>query len=230
MPVTLFKGISGGDREKTLEKLICYSLPAQDLVLMAILSIMMANFGFLLENIAIIIGSMLIAPIIYPILSLGMALVMLDFKLFLRSLSTLLIFAILGVAVSLAVTYIFQNHPIDFSEGLISQIQPSGIYIAVAFVAGLAASFSLVKPELNEMFPGVAIAVTLIPPLAVIGLALAKGEWLIVRHAAELFGTNAAGIVVASIIIFSFMRFRVKKKVAKKVLQQEEKELANGEK
>ncbi|MBU1149046.1 DUF389 domain-containing protein [Patescibacteria group bacterium] len=228
MPLTLFNTISGRDKDKSLTKLISYSLPDQDLILMAILSIIMANLGFLLNNMAVLIGSMLIAPIIYPIMSCGMSFVVLDIKLFIRSLGTISIFAILGITASLLVTFLFSSYPVDFTNDLIAHMQPSWLYFAVAFVAGLAASFALVKPELNEMFPGIAVAVALIPPLAVIGIGLAENESVIVTDAVHLFLSNAGGIILASLIIFTFMRFRLKKRVAKKVLAQEEKELENG--
>ena len=165
MPLTLFKTISGRDKNKSLEKLISYSLPDQDLILMAILSIIMATLAFLLDNMAVLIGSMLIAPIIYPIMSCGMSFAVLDVKLFLRSLGTISIFAILGITSAILVTILFSSYRVDFSSDLISHMQPSWLYFAVAIVAGLAASFALVKPELNEMFPGIAVSVALIPPL-----------------------------------------------------------------
>ena len=72
----------------------------------------------------------------------------------------------------------------------------------VAAIAGFAAAFAMTKSTLNEMLPGVAIAVALVPPLAVAGIGLAHFDWTIFANAFLLFLTNVIGIVLFAVVVF----------------------------
>lgn len=79
--------------------------------------------------------------------------------------------------------------------------------------------------------PGVAISVALIPPLAVVGIGLARGEWFIISSALMLFLLNIGGIIFASIVVFSTMNFYIRRKVAQiSIAKDEEAILAAKEK
>jgi len=227
MRITLFNNITSKEKEGTIETLISRSVPSQIFFLMIVLSISMAVFGLLLDSNAVIIGSMLIAPILYPILSCSMGIIMSDYKLLIHSLTTLSKAIILAVLVSALVTLFFSSRESILTKEIIARIQPSLLYSAIAFVAGLAASFSLVKPELNETLPGVAISVALIPPLAVIGIGVARLDWSIINNATVLFLVNCMGVIFANMVVFSLMNFYVKKEVAQKALEEGEKQIRN---
>lgn len=87
-------------------------------------------------------------------------------------------------------------------------------YAAISIIAGLAASFALINPKLNESLPGIAISVALIPPLAVMGIGLAYWDWQVLSRSFVLFLVNIGGIIFASMLVFSLMNFYVKRKVA----------------
>jgi len=210
------------DKVKAIEELIDNSSPRNDFFLMISLSIIMATLGIIIDNIIIIIGSMLIAPLLYPILSMSLGIVILDFKCILRSLLTILKSIALAISLSLIVTFIFFNQCQDLNilKFINSQIYLE--YFIIAFVSGLAASIALLRPNVNESIPGVAISVALIPPLSILGIGLAKLNPLIIRPALIIFLINVSGITLASIIVFLSMHlFRHKKKVIKAVAKDE---------
>ncbi|MFC1623499.1 DUF389 domain-containing protein [Patescibacteria group bacterium] len=195
---------------------------------MMALSVLTAVFGILLESTAVIIGSMLIAPLLSPILSLSLGITIADSSLISRSFTTILKSVGLGAGVAAVAGLVFGGGKIP-SELIISP-EPSLLYAGVAIVAGFAASFALVKPKLNETLPGVAIAVALIPPVALIGIGIAKWSWTMITDSLLLFGLNAAGIIFAGMITFSLMNFYTKKKVVEKIVVKEEKKLEKEEK
>ena len=217
MTLVLFNNLTEKDKSGAIENLITESTPRQDFFLMVILSVLMATFGLLINNTAVIIGSMLIAPILYPILGLSLGVVMADFKLISRSFYTLLKSITFGIAAAALVALFFaQGYEMYF-------VEPSLIYVMIAIIAGLAASFALIKPQLSETLPGVAISVTLIPPLASTGIGIAKFDWNIISGSFVLFLINAIGIIFASMIVFSLMHLYIKRVEARKVIKEEEK-------
>ena len=93
MVLVLFNNLTENDKSVAVEHLIKSSTPSQDFFLMIILSVLTATFGLLLNNVAVIIGSMLIAPMLYPFLSLSLGVTMSDAGLISRSFYTAALWA-----------------------------------------------------------------------------------------------------------------------------------------
>jgi uncharacterized hydrophobic protein (TIGR00271 family) len=149
-----------------------------------------------------------------------------DFKLISRSSYTLIKYVAFGVFASALVTMFFSASPeVSASQDLLMNIKPSLIYAIIAVVAGIAASFSLVNPRLNDMLPGVAISVALIPPLAATGIGIARFNWSIISNSFVLFVVNFVGIISASMMVFSLMNLYVKRKVAQLEIIKEDKSI-----
>jgi len=225
MKSILFANLTEGNKSDAVEHLITDSSPRAHFFLMVTLSILMATFGLLIDNIAVVIGSMLIAPILYPVLSLALGLVMLDPKLIGRSLYTLLRSIFLAIAAAVLVTFIFFGRENGVGEAVLERTVPTVIDFAIAVVAGFAVSFALVKPSLSETLPGIAISVSLIPPLAVTGIGIALFDWHIISQSFLLFLINTAGILLASAAVFFFMNLSVKKRLAESVIKKEDKKI-----
>jgi len=225
MPITLFSNLEEKDKTAAVKELINDSSPRQDFFLMIILSILMATFGLLINNITVIIGSMLIAPMLYPIMSLALGVVISDGKLLSRSLVTILKSVIFGLLAAILVTLFADPLTSFHSQDIINNTRPSLAYAAIAIIAGLAAAFALIKPHMNESMPGIAISVALIPPLAVTGIGLARWNREIISNGATLFLINIVGIAFAGIIIFSLMNLYVKKNIAQNAIKKDEKEI-----
>jgi len=213
--------LSDADKEKAIQSLIANSSPRQDFFLMMSLSIVMATFGLLINSGAIIIGSMLIAPLLYPLLSLSLGIVITDPKLILRSIYTIIKASAIAVVIAAIVTLLFTPNYKPTVE-IIARTHPTLEYLLIAIVAGLAASFSLIKPELNERFAGVAISVALIPPLAVNGIGIAWVNWEVLRQSLLLYIINVIGVVFSSLVVFSLMNLHRQRKVTQKAVKKEE--------
>lgn len=233
MATTLFRAMTEQDKTVAVKRLIEESTPHDDFFLLAILSILMAVFGLLLNSPAVIIGSMLIAPLLSPILGISLGIVMADTRLIFRSLLTLSKAIAWSIPFAAIATLLFASQAglsPELNPEIISRTEPSILYLAVAVVAGMAASFALIKPNLNASLPGVAISVALIPPLAVTGIGLARFDWAMMTDSFILFLINAVSIIFASMVVFSLMNLYVKRSVAEKQIDKEDKKLEDEKK
>jgi uncharacterized hydrophobic protein (TIGR00271 family) len=225
MALVLFNNLTSKDKNDAVERLISAGSPRQDYFLMIVLSVLTATFGLHLNNPAIIIGSMLIAPMLYPLLSLSLGITMSDYKLISRSTFTLAKSMAFGIGSAIVATWLFSSQFEVITPEILSRAEPSLTIVMVAIIAGLAGSFALVKPQLNETLPGIAISVALIPPLAVIGIGIAQFNWSLVHGSLLLFIVNTIGVIFASMITFSLMNFYVKREKAQEVIKKEDKKI-----
>src|SRR5690606_25996538 len=108
------------------------------------------------------------------------------------------------------------------NEEIISRTQPSLLYLLVAIVAGLAASFALARPDWNESIPGIAISVALIPPLATVGIGIAQLNLAIAVGAFVMLLINFVGISAAGVVSFSLMKLYQKRHIAQRTIEKEE--------
>ncbi|MFT5280912.1 MAG: putative hydrophobic protein (TIGR00271 family) [Flavobacteriaceae bacterium] len=217
---TLFHSVTKEDKKTAIEKLVSDSTPSSDFFAMMICSVLIATLGLLTDSVAIVIGSMLIAPLLYPVLSIGMGIVMADHALIVRSVKTLLKASVFAIVAGALLTLLFSNFYLGVTGELQARTLASLPSIAIAIIAGFAASLAFVKPKLNEMLPGVAIAIALVPPLATIGVGLARLNFSLVTGALLLFVVNVVGIVLASMVVFSLMNFYPEKKETDKIIKE----------
>jgi len=226
--ISHFRAVEEDDKAKAIKKLISDSTPSFDFFLMATLAILMATFGMLLDSPAVVIGSMLIAPILHPILSLSLGISLSNYKIIGRSFYTLVKSIIIGVGSAIVATLFFSNGEYVTGE-IISRTEPDLLFFAVAVVSGIAVSYALVKPNLSETLPGIAVSVALIPPLSVVGIGIAKVNWEVVAGASVLFLINVIGIVFASMVSFSLMNVSGKHKIAQGAIKIEDQKMKKEE-
>lgn len=218
--------VNESDKSAAVKQLITQSTPDFDFFFLIVLSVLMATFGLLTDSVSIVIGSMLIAPILSPILSISLGLVMSDGKLLFRSLYTVLKASLLGIVSAMLVTFLFKGViGSALSSEILARTEPSLIYFLVAVISGFAVSYTLVKPGLSATLPGIAVAVALIPPLAVIGIGIATLEGAVVSGSLMLYIINVIGIVFASVVSFSLMNLYGKRRVAETTIKKEDERL-----
>ncbi|PIR83322.1 TIGR00341 family protein [Candidatus Kaiserbacteria bacterium CG10_big_fil_rev_8_21_14_0_10_56_12] len=225
----LFNTLTGGEKTTAVENLFAHSTPSTDFYLMIVLSVLMATFGLLADSSAVIVGSMLIAPILYPTLGLAMGMIMSDLPLTSKSFATLFKATLLAIVVSALVTLLFSSQIGQTSGEILARTKPSLLYAAIGVIAGFAAAFAMAKPKLSETLPGVAISVALVPPLAVVGIGLARFDINMATSSLLLFIINAAGVVFAAATVFSLMNFYIKRTVAEATVKEEEKKIEQVE-
>lgn len=218
----LFRNITDTEKDAAVEGIIAHATPRSDFFLMLILSVSMAAFGVLLGSSVILIGSMLIAPLLYPILSLALGIIIADEKLIRRSVYTLLKSFAFALAAGAVIGILFSAQDAAVPFALIVGESASLMYTLVAAIAGFAAAFAVTKPHLNETLPGVAISVSLVPPLAAAGVALSMLNWAVFSDALLLLAVNIIGIIFSAMVVFALMRFSKKRKVAEEIVRREE--------
>jgi len=218
----IFKPLSK-DKINAIEELINNSSPRHGFFLMTGLAVIMTTLGIILDNIIIIIGGMLVAPLLYPILSMALGIVICDLKSTLRSVATIIKSTTLSISLAIIVSFFFFQDCQTLN--LIKFVNPSIYleYFIIAFVAGLAASIALMKPNVNESIPGVAISVALIPPLSILGIGIALMEIYIIQPAINIFLINILGITIASALTFLTMKLTYYKKKVQKAVQKKKK-------
>ncbi len=216
-----FRSLDDDGKAQAVRKLMSASTPSFDYFYMAALAVSMATLGLLLNNASIVIGSALIAPVLYPILSLSLGLVMSDYRILVRAAYTILKSIGMAVGIAAAITLLFAgNAPITAHAAEL--VAPSLLYLFVAFFAGLGVSYVLARPDWNATIPGLAISVAFIPPAAAVGIGLAHLDVGLALGAFMMLGVNIIGIVAASMATFSLMNLYEKRHIAQSAIEKAE--------
>ncbi|MCH7403443.1 TIGR00341 family protein [Belliella kenyensis] len=179
-------------------------LSSSYMVLMA-LSTIIATFGLFGDSSPVIIGAMILAPLMSPIISLAMGVLRQDEKLIKESFKTIGFGLAIGYLFAVLITW-FTPLNVMNSE-ITARIRPNLLDLGVAAASGVAGAYAHAKKEIAKTLAGVAIAVALVPPLAVSGVGLGWGDWSVFWGALLLLGTNLAGMVLAAAMTFLFLGF-----------------------
>jgi uncharacterized hydrophobic protein (TIGR00271 family) len=180
-----------------------------DFFLLVVLSCSIATMGLITNSPAVIIGAMLVAPLMSPIIGLGLASITGNSRLARNALSALLSGAVLAILLSVIMTVVNRSLPFvvlqELPDEVLARTHPSPIDLIIALAGGLAAAYAMTRPNISAALPGVAIATALMPPLCTVGVGLALERWDVAGGAALLFITNAITIAFASALVF-FLR------------------------
>jgi len=168
-------------------------------VVLLFLSTVIATFGVIGDSVATVIGAMIIAPLMRPIMATAAALVMGDMK---RAGSSFLIVlasvsGVIGLAWLLTELSVVTVISIENNSQFSSRISPRLIDLYAALASGAAGAFAISRKDVSDSLPGVAIAISLVPPLCVVGIGLAEGEYSAAGGALLLFLTNFLSIMLA---------------------------------
>ena len=174
-------------------------------VVMMILSTLIATFGLFGDSSPVIIGAMILAPIISPIVSFAMGMVRYDKNMLNQGLITILIGTGVCLLFSAGVSLII---PIKIITSEIdARLSPTLLDMGIAVASGIAAAYAHAKEGIAKSLAGVAIAVALVPPLAVAGIGIGWWDWAVFSGAFLLYLTNLAGIIMFAGITFLFLGF-----------------------
>ena len=181
-----------------------------DFYVLIILSAGIAFLGLLLDSSSVIIGAMLIAPLMNPILAMAQGLVMGNMRMFGQAANTTLSGVIMAVGMSafLALTLFAIGANLEPTNEILSRTSPNLLDLLVALLSGAAAAYALSRSQLAGALPGVAIAAALVPPLCVVGYGIGTGQFDIAAGAGLLFVANLAAITVSAAAVFLLLGFR----------------------
>ena len=207
-------------RTELYEARIASSKPSLGFFILLISSAVIATLGLISNSTAVVIGAMIVAPLMDPILSLAFGLAVSDGRLIRRSAVTVGfgVLAVVGTASliswGLGVSYV--------QSQITGRTSPNLIDLGIAIAAAVAGSFSMTRKQLSNSIAGVAIAVALVPPLCVSGIGLTLGSEMVAvfgrgtvagltNQIAEgsflLFLANLIGITVTSLVVFLVQRY-----------------------
>jgi len=174
-----------------------------------VLAATIATAGVIADSTATVIGAMIVAPLMTPILGTSLALVLADRIHLVKS----ILYVVSGALLVIAIAFLFGavTHRVDDYAGnsqIAARISPRLIDLIAALATGTVGAFALVRSDISDTLPGVAIAISLVPPLAVVGLLLEVGRTADAAQAGLLFGTNVAAILLTGTLVFLAYRVR----------------------
>jgi len=206
--------VTTSEKYHTVEELFSRSEPGSFYYTLLVLSVFIISAGLLLENSAIVIGGMLVTPVLTPILLIALGINVGQPKVITGVLSLMLKSFLLIIAVSLAMAFIFGVH--ENSYIFENTMRTAVLYFIVAVSSGILATFAMARKEMSETLPGIAIAVSLVPPLALVGIRLAGLDGDAARFYFLVFLFNLFGIIMGSLVVFSLLKFyKIEEKVKK---------------
>jgi uncharacterized hydrophobic protein (TIGR00271 family) len=169
-------------------------------VVLMLLSTFLATIGLFANSTAVVIGAMLLAPLMAPIVSFSMGLLRADSYLLRASLIKIGWGILLALGASALVTFLLPT--MELTNEMKSRINPTVLDLGVAVISGIAAAYSKSFKEVIQSLAGVAIAVALVPPLSTAGIGLGQGDFWVFIQAFLLFFTNLIGISLTATLTF----------------------------
>src|SRR6478609_5185446 len=173
-------------------------------LIMLVLAGLIAIAGVLTDSTATVIGAMIIAPLGTPILGIALGIVTGHLSLVIRSilwvLSGIVIVVVLGLVFSL---FVATPESLETNSQVLGRTSPSLMDLVAALATGFAGGFAMCRKDLSAVLPGVAIAISLVPPLGVVGVCAGQGLWQDAFGALILFLSNVVALVIAGTIVFT---------------------------
>ncbi len=166
------------------------------------LSTAIAVFGILADSTAVVIGAMLVAPLMFPVLGGAAAIIMGWPRRIVSRTLLVTVGSLLAIMLAAIISFIIPGHTDPLPAELMARTSPNLLDLGIALAAGAAGAYGQVKRHAADALTGVAVAVALVPPLAVVGITLQLTEWQLALGALLLFLANVVGIVIAAAATF----------------------------
>lgn len=204
---SFFPTLERGERKSLVERIDQGARGGPDFIIMMLLAAALASLGLLQGSTAVVIGAMLVAPLMGPLVAAGLALVQGNSKMFRSALGVCLI----GITLSLVIALFFGmvNPGFESSLEIEARGKPDMLDLVIALASGMVAAYAMGRPNVSGTLAGVAIAAALLPPLAVVGICLTSSEWVIAANAAILFTTNLVAIILGASLVFRLLGMQV---------------------
>lgn len=174
-----------------------------------VLSSIIIAAGALLANAPILIGGMLVTPVLTPLLLIALGITTAKPRLLKRT-ALLMIKSfglIMGVSFLAGIIFGVPSEAAFFDSTLFNNsLRAAFLYFMVAIVSGIAATFAWVRKEITNILPGISIAVSLVPPIAMVAIWLAAFDLERMRFFLLVFLFNLFGILLGSVIVLSLLK------------------------
>lgn len=188
-------------REELYQKIVSGAKLDNNFMYMVVMSTIVAAIGLLEDNVAVVIGAMVIAPLLGPNMALAFATTLGEGKLLWLALKSNLAGLLTALMLSIFIGFIW---PLNFdSHELMMRTDVGMDGVVLALVSGAAAVLSLTAGWSNSLV-GVMVAVAILPPTATVGLMIGSGNYQYALGAALLLAVNVVCVNLASNITFLF--------------------------
>ncbi|MBT5338820.1 TIGR00341 family protein [Candidatus Falkowbacteria bacterium] len=177
-----------------------------DFYVMTLFAGIIIALGIVIDSAAVVIGGMLLAPLVWPILGMALGVTMGRSHILRTSLMTILKSTLVIVIFSILVGLIAPEVVIESKEFL-SRTQPTLLELLIALAAGFVGAFIIAYPKMGSAISGVVVAAAIVPPVATVGLSLARGEFDAAAGAFLLYLSNLIAITFAATILFLISNF-----------------------
>ena len=182
------------------------SFTSLDYLVLIVIAAILAAFGLVLNSNAVIIGAMLVAPLMTPLIAFATGLAIGKISIMRQAAGTLL----QGIFAALLVAFIVGW--VSSTEIITPEMAGRGnvtfLDMGVALASGFIGAYAKARAKIASSLAGVAIAAALMPPLVTVGLAISFGEWALAQGASLLFLTNIVSITLAAWITFFWLGLR----------------------
>lgn len=198
--------IQGDERRELIDQLFPRGVNRRQFftrfVSLMMLSTAIAVFGILADSTAVVIGAMLVAPLMFPVLGFAAAVVMGWPRRVLKRALLVAAGTFLAVLLAAVISFVIPGRETPLPAELMARTSPNLLDLGIALAAGAAGAYGQVRRHAADALTGVAVAVALVPPLAVVGITLQLTEWQLALGAGLLFLANVVGIVIAASVTF----------------------------
>jgi uncharacterized hydrophobic protein (TIGR00271 family) len=178
--------------------------------ILLILAAAIATFGLLADSVATVIGAMIVAPLMLPIMGVAFGVALGDRTIIRSSLTTSILGILTAIAVGFLLTWGMRSLIfVEANTQILVRTTPRLIDLLAALATGLAGAFAIGRKDVSDTLPGVAIAISLVPPLANVGILLAAGRPDLAMGSLLLFVTNYLAILLTGALMFTVMGFPV---------------------
>ncbi len=203
----VFHGYQGAKQRRAVKTEIKHriELTPPYLVLLAGSGII-ATLGLLIDSSAVVIGAMIIAPLFWPMLGVAFGIADANLKLLAKSLLMLVTSLLIVIIVSFAVAY--ATPLTDITNEIALRINPTVLDLGIALVSSLIGVLALYYPTISTDSVGVALSLSIMPPLATIGIGFALKSRVILQGAFQLFLANMAAVIFMGVITLFLLKIR----------------------
>ena len=172
---------------------------------MLTLSAIIATAGVLSDSTATVIGAMIIAPLSTPIMGIALGIVKRERRGATR-------FVLFGGLLVIGIGAVFSaalpgSYDLLGNSQIASRTSPGLLDVVAAVATGFAGAVALSRRDVAAVLPGVAIAISLVPPLAVVGVCLGQGAGWLALGALLLFLSNLLALVLAGTIVYAVLGY-----------------------
>ncbi|MFD6101142.1 DUF389 domain-containing protein [Nocardia salmonicida] len=170
--------------------------------IMLVMSAVIAISGVIGDSTATVIGAMIVAPLSIPILGVALGVVTGRGPLLGRS----LLLVVSGIVVVVALGFLFAQvlpNPVNVLSNaqVVGRTSPKLMDLTAAIATGLVAAIAITRRDVGDVLPGVAIAISLVPPLGVVGVCLGSHAPALAGGAFVLFASNVVAMIITSTIV-----------------------------